>query len=155
MAADPLGSVLGVWLFVRFVPTDTRARLIGVFAIVAGLPLIACVARPGVAVAVICWAVSGMFATAYLVQAQACFVRATPDALRGRALGVAASGIVAAQGLAVLGGGALADLTDAATAVAMSGGIGSLLAVGGALAWRSARSEEAEQASPPQVTHAA
>lgn len=155
MAADPLGSVVGVWLFVRFVPAETRARLIGVLAIGAGLPLLVCVTRPGVALAFACWAVAGMMATAYLVQAQACFVRATPDGVRGRALGVAASGIVAAQGLAVLGGGAVADLTDAATAVAVSGGVGSLLAVGAALAWRSARSGEQDRTISAFVTHAA
>ena len=154
MAADPLGSVFGAWLFVRFVPAATRARWIGVLAFGAGLPLLVCLARPGVAVAFVCWAVAGMLATAYLVQAQACFVRVTPDGLRGRALGVAASGIVAAQGLAVLGGGAVADLTDAATAVAVSGGVGSLLAIGGALAWRSARSGEGDRTSAPLVTYA-
>ncbi|MGQ0576855.1 MAG: MFS transporter [Pseudonocardia sp.] len=155
MAADPLGSVLGVWLFVRFVPAQARERLIGVLAVGAGLPLIACLARPGVAVAFACWAVGGMLATAYLVQAQASFVRATPDAVRGRALGVAASGIIAAQGLAVLGGGAVADLVDPATAIAGSGAVGSLLAVGGALAWRSARSGEVDPAPVPVATHSA
>lgn len=153
MAADPLGSVLGVWLFVRFVPAEVRSRLIGVLAVGAGLPLLVCLLRPGVAVAFGCWAMAGMLATAYLLQAQACFVRATPDAVRGRAIGVAASGIIAAQGLAVLGGGAVADLTDPATAVAVSGGVGSLLAVGGALAWRSARSGEVSGSLTPTSVH--
>lgn len=154
MAADPLGSVLGVWLFVRFVPPDVRVRLIGVLAVGAGLPLLVCLARPGVAVTFGCWAAAGMFATAYLVQTQACFVRATPDAVRGRALGVAASGIVAAQGLAVLGGGALADVTDAATAIAISGGVGAVLAFGGALAWRNARSGVVRSVRRRSIAHA-
>lgn len=36
MAADPLGSVIGAWLFLRFVPEPTRIRLIGVLACGAG-----------------------------------------------------------------------------------------------------------------------
>lgn len=155
MAADPLGSALGAWLFVRFVPAAVRTRLIGVLAVAAGLPLLVTVAVPGVCVAVVCWALTGMLATAYLVQAQACFVRAVPDGLRGRAIGVAASGIVAAQGLAVLAGGALAEVTDAATAVAVGGAAGSLLAVLGALAWRSARSGETKLTYDAFVSNAA
>lgn len=153
MAADPLGSVLGVWLFFRFVPDDVRPRLIGLLAVGAGLPLLVCLAHPGVAGAFACWAVAGMFATAYLLQAQACFVRATPDGVRGRAIGVAASGIIAAQGLAVLGGGAIAELADPATAIAASGGVGSLLAVGAALAWRRARLGEVYATQTVLVAH--
>lgn len=141
MAAHPLGSVIGVWLFVRFVPADVRSRLIGVLAVGAGVPLLVCQLRPGVATAFVLWALSGMLSTSYLMQAQACFVRATPDAVRGRAIGVAASGIIAAQGVAVLAGGLLADVTRTSTAIAVSGAAGSLLAIGGAVAWRLARSD--------------
>jgi MFS family permease len=135
MAADPLGSVLGAWLFVRFVPAHTRARLVGVLAVGAGLPLVFCILRPGVPLTLLLWAVSGMLSTAYLLQTQASFVRATPDEGRGRAIGVAASGIIAAQGAAVLVGGLLADLWDPATAVAVAGAVGAVLSAGGAVAW--------------------
>lgn len=140
MAADPLGSVIGVWLFVRFVPADVRSRLIGVLAVGAGLPLVVCLLRPGLAGAFVLFGLSGILSSAYLLQAQACFVRATPDAVRGRAIGVAVSGIIAGQGIAVLGGGLLADGTSASTAIAVSGAVGSFLALGGAIAWRLARS---------------
>jgi MFS family permease len=138
MAADPLGSVLGAWLFVRFVPAQTRARLVGVLAAGAGLPLVLCALRPGIPLTLVLWGVSGMLSTAYLLQTQASFVRATPDAGRGRAVGVAASGIIAAQGAAVLVGGLLADVWDPATAVAVAGGIGAVLSLGGAVAWHRA-----------------
>lgn len=141
MAAHPLGSVIGVWLFVRFVPADVRSRLIGVLAVGAGVPLLVCQLRPGVAAAFVLWALSGVLSTTYLMQAQACFVRATPDAVRGRAIGVAASGIIAAQGVAVLAGGLLADVTSTSTAIAVSGAAGSFLAIGGAVAWRLAGSD--------------
>jgi MFS family permease len=138
MAADPLGSVLGAWLFVRFVPAVTRARLVGVVAVAAGVPLALCILRPGVPLTLLLWAVSGMLSTAYLLQTQASFVRATPDGGRGRAIGVAASGIIAAQGAAVLLGGLLSDASDPATAVAVAGALGAVLSAGGALAWHRA-----------------
>jgi MFS family permease len=138
MAADPLGSVLGVWLFVRFVPPERRARLIGVLAVAAGAPLLFTALVPAVPVTLLLWGVSGMASTAYVMQAQACFVRATPAAIRGRAIGVAASGIVAGQGVAVLAGGLLADLWTPSTAIAVCGGVGVLVAVVGAVAWRAA-----------------
>jgi MFS family permease len=138
MAADPLGSVLGAWLFVRYVPAETRARLVGLLAAAAGLPLLLSLFHPGVALTVVLWALSGALATAYLLQTQASFVRATPDGGRGRAIGVAASGIVAAQGVAVLVGGLLADLWDPATAIAVAGAVGTLMSLCGALAWHRA-----------------
>jgi MFS family permease len=140
MAADPLGSVLGAWLFVRFVPAGTRARLVGLMAVAAGVPLALCILRPGVPLTLLLWAVSGMLSTAYLLQTQASFVRATPDGSRGRAIGVAASGIIAAQGAAVLLGGLLADASDPATAVAAAGVLGAVLSAGGAVAWHRANS---------------
>jgi hypothetical protein len=138
MAADPLGSVLGAWLFVRFVPAETRARLVGLMAVAAGVPLALCILRPGVPLTLLLWAVSGMLSTAYLLQTQASFVRATPDGGRGRAIGVAASGIIAAQGAAVLLGGLLAEASDPATAVAVAGVLGAVLSAGGAVAWHRA-----------------
>jgi MFS family permease len=141
MAADPLGSVLGAWLFVRYVPPDTRARLVGVLAAAAGVPLMLCLFRPGVPLTIVLWAVSGALATAYLLQTQASFVRATPDRSRGRAIGVAASGIVAAQGIAIVVGGVLADLWNPATTIAAAGAVGTLLSIAGAVAWRRADRE--------------
>lgn len=138
MAADPLGSVLGAWLFVRFVPAPTRARLVGVLAVLAGVPLVLCAFVPGIPLSLLLWGISGMCATAYLLQTQASFVRATPAAGRGRAIGVAASGIIAAQGAAVLVGGLLADVWNPSTAIAVSGAVGSVMSLGGAVAWHRA-----------------
>jgi MFS family permease len=129
MAADPLGSVLGAWLFVRFVPNRVRSNMIGILAVCSGLPLVVCLARPGLALSLVLLALSGMAATAYLVQAQADFVRATDDWDRGRAVGFAASGTFAGQGFAVLVSGVLADLWDPATAIAIAGSAGVLLSV--------------------------
>ncbi|MDT7653358.1 MAG: hypothetical protein QOI36_4764 [Pseudonocardiales bacterium] len=146
MAADPLGSVIGAWLFVRFVPAQTRARVVGVLAVGAGLPLVVCLFHPAVPLTLVLWAVSGMLSTAYLLQTQASFVRATPVVGRGRAIGVAASGIIAAQGMAVLIGGVLADEWDPSTAIAVAGAVGALLSVGAAVAWHRANRHHREPA---------
>lgn len=138
MAADPLGSVLGAWLFTRFVPSEVRSRLTGVLAAAAGVPLMLSLFQPGLPVTVVLWGLSGACSTAYILQTQADFVRATPDADRGRAVGVAASGIVAGQGLAVLVGGTLADLWNPSTAVAVAGLAGTVLATVVAVAWHRA-----------------
>jgi MFS family permease len=148
MAADPLGSIVGVWVFVRFVPERTRERLVGVLAVCAGLPLALCVLRPDLVITLVLWAGSGMCSTAYLLQTQAGFVRATPEHERGAAIGVAASGIIGAQGVAVLVGGRLADLWQPSTAVAVAGAIGALLCAGGAVAWHVA-SRSADGRSAP------
>jgi predicted MFS family arabinose efflux permease len=141
MAADPLGSVLGAWLFVRFVPAQWRSRLIGVLAVAAGLPLVMTVGQPGIPLTLLLWGLSGMASTAYLLQAQADFVRATPDSTRGQAIGIAASGIIAAQGVAVLVGGYVADLINPAASIAIAGGAGMLLALVGGIAWSGAGQE--------------
>jgi predicted MFS family arabinose efflux permease len=142
MAADPAGSVLGAWLFTRFVPAQLRARLVGVLAVCAGLPLLVCALRPDLWKSAILWAASGMFSAAYLVQAQASFVRLTPDEVRGAAIGVVASGVIAAQGVALLLAGPLADLLSAAVAVSISGAAGALLAALTGVVWWRASSEE-------------
>ncbi len=138
MAADPVGSVLGAWLFVRFVPPHRRARLVGVLAAAAGAPLLLTLLRPDVPLAFALFGLSGALTTAYLMQTQASFVRATPDALRGRAIGVAASGIVAGQGVAVLAGGALAEMSTPSVAIAACAASGVVVALAGGSAWRRA-----------------
>jgi predicted MFS family arabinose efflux permease len=130
MAADPAGSVVGAWAFTRFVPERLRRSLVGPLAAAAALPLLLCALRPGLAGSILLWALSGAFATACLIQSQAEFVRATRPEVRGRAIGVAASGLIGAQGLAILLGGFVAQTWGTRTAVAACGAVGMLLAIG-------------------------
>ncbi|HWN36628.1 MAG TPA: MFS transporter [Pseudonocardia sp.] len=134
MAADPAGSVLGAWLITRLVPARLRPRLVGGCAVAGGLALGGCLAGPGLFGSVLLWGVSGLFSSACLVQAQASFVMATPDELRGRAIGVAAAGLIAAQGVAILLAGVLAEWLGARVTVGVTGLVGALVA--GVLAWR-------------------
>jgi len=129
MAADPAGSVVGAWLFTRFVPERVRRRAIGPLAVAAALPLGICGTAPGFGATLVLWGLSGACATACLVQAQAEFVRVTPAELRGRAIGVAAAGLVGAQGVAMLLGGVVAQVWGARAAVALCGAFGMALAL--------------------------
>ena len=128
MAADPAGSVLGAWLFTRFVPEQLRRRAIGPLA-VAAVPLWLCGTAPGFGATLVLWGLSGACATACLVQSQAEFVRVTPVGLRGQAIGVAAAGLVGAQGVAVLLGGVAAQVWGSRGAVALCGALGMALAL--------------------------
>jgi predicted MFS family arabinose efflux permease len=129
MAADPAGSVLGAWLFTRFVPERLRRRAIGPLAVAAALPLGLCGTAPGFGATLVLWGISGACATACLIQAQAEFVRMTPVELRGRAIGVAAAGLVGTQGVAVLLGGVVAQIWGARGAIAACGAVGMALAL--------------------------
>ena len=129
MAADPAGSVLGAWLFTRLVPERLRRRAIGPLAMAAALPLGLCGTAPGIGTTLVLWGISGACATACLVQSQAEFVRVTPVELRGRAIGVAAAGLVGAQGVAVLLGGVAAQFWGSRGAIALCGALGMALAL--------------------------
>jgi MFS family permease len=134
MAAGPAGTALGTYLFVRLVPVEVRRRWIGGLVIAGGLPLAACAARPGLVISVLLWALSGA-AAAYQVQVVPEYVRAVPDQRRAQAIGVAASGLLAAQGVGILLGGVLASRLGAAPAVAIAGAVAAVLAAWFAALW--------------------
>lgn len=128
MAADPAGSVLGAIIVSRWVPEAWRERMIIPFALLAGVPLVASAFTAWVPGVVVLWGLTGALCTAALVPAQAAFVRACPEEVRGRATGLAASGLIAAQGIAILGCGLLAEVSTSALAVGICGVGGMLLA---------------------------
>jgi predicted MFS family arabinose efflux permease len=137
MASMPCGGAVGAWLLVRFVPTAKRGRVVVPLAVAAGLPLAACWASPGLGLSMLLWAFSGA-ASAYQVFAAPMFVEATPAAQRARAVGLAASGLVAVQGLGALAGGWAGDYLGIGTVVALAGLVGAASAIGiGILARRS------------------
>jgi hypothetical protein len=112
--------------------------LIGVLAILSGLPLVACGLDPGIAVAVVLWGLSGLLC-AHLVLIVTEFVAMVPPHVRGQAIGLASSGLLAAQGIGLLLGGAVASVWAVGPAIAVAGATGSLLAVPLAIARRAGR----------------
>jgi hypothetical protein len=65
---------------------------------------------------------------AWSIPLNVAFVQTVPSAYRGRAFGVAVSGLYGVQGIGVLGAGALAEGLTAGTVMALIGALG-LLAV--------------------------
>jgi hypothetical protein len=111
---------------------------------VACLVPAACLARPGLAVSLTIFAVSGL-AAAYQVAANAAFVTLCPDARRGQAYGLANAGLMIGQGVIYVLAGAAATLTAPAVVIAVGGLVGATAAAWLALSWRreaaAARSE--------------
>jgi hypothetical protein len=78
--------------------------------------------------AAVLWGTCGLF-VAYLVLVIADFVAVVPASVRGQAIGLASSSLLAAQGIGLILGGILASAGGSELAIAVAGTIGSLLAV--------------------------
>jgi len=136
-AAGPFGTAVGAIVFGRIVPPAARQRWMGPLAIAACGVLLFCALQPDLAGALLIIAVSGACAS-YQVAANAAFVRAVPPEHRGQAFGLANGGMQVTQGLWIVLAGAVASshLVTPATAIAISGGLGALLAAALAITWR-------------------
>jgi MFS family permease len=126
LAAGPVGNVVGGLVLARL-PESRRLLLLWPLAALAAAPLVLCLAHPSLAAAVVLVVVSGV-GTAYHLVAMVRFVTLVAPAKRGRALGLAGSGLAAIQGGAVALAGAAADLVGAATTVGLAGVAGLLAA---------------------------
>jgi predicted MFS family arabinose efflux permease len=142
LAAGPFGAMLGLVGYVRLVPQVARMRSVGLLAIVCGLPLIVCSLKPGLVITMVLWALCGA-CSAYQVQVFAEFARAVPNESRGQAIAVASAGLLAVQGVGLVLGGAVAQLSTIFVAVAGAGALGMVLAV--PLAGTRARHQRAER----------
>ena len=112
MAAMPAGTVIGGFVVGRLLRPSDRMRPMGWLAMLSCAPLIFSLAHPPLAVLVVLWALAGA-GGAYQLAAAAAFVTALPAARRVRAFAVAESGLLAAQGLGILTGGAVAQRVGA------------------------------------------
>jgi len=133
LAASPAGAVIGL-LLLNKTPPQHRQRLLTPMAVGACLPLIGCVTRPGLAITLGLWLLSGA-CSAYQMVANAEYVRAVPDAQRGQAFGLAVTALLVAQGIGVLATGALAEVITPATVVAIGGALGTATAAAVGVAW--------------------
>lgn len=135
MASHPVGSIVGAYVFTRFVSEQDRLRVLGILGILAGIPLAFCLLRPDLPISMILFALTGAFSTAYTLQCAATATRLLPDSRRAQGIGLLATAALTAQGIGALLAGALADLTGASTAVAIAGGTGVLIGIPLARAW--------------------
>jgi MFS family permease len=135
LAANPLGVMIGGVLVVRLVSPDKRDRLMAPLVALSLVPLlvggllIAVLGVEGATFGVLLGLLflSGLGAS-WVLPLNFSFVQAVPSAYRGRAFGVAVSGLYGVQGLGALAAGWVAEGLAPSGVLALCGGIG-LLAV--------------------------
>jgi len=135
IAVTQLGAVISTPLFTKKIGPLTRLTWMGPMAVLTCAILAVTVLRPDLIVSMALFAVSNSFAM-YQIAAQTAFVDRIPNEKRGQAFGLATAGLVVGQGLAFAVAGAAAEVVPPSTVVALSGGIGALLACGLAVRWR-------------------
>jgi hypothetical protein len=107
----------------------------GPMAVLSCAILLVTVARPGLWASMVLFALSNSFAM-YQLAANTAFVERIPNDKRGQAFGLANAGLVVGQGVAFALAGAAAEVVPPSTVIALSGGLGALIACGLALRWR-------------------
>ena len=135
LATSQLGAAITTPLFTKKVGPLTRLRWMGPMAVLSCAILAVTVLRPNLIVSMALFALSNSFAM-YQVAANTAFVERIPNEKRGQAFGLANAGLVVGQGVAFAVAGAAAEVVPPSTVVALSGGIGALVACGLALRWR-------------------
>ncbi|WP_231486472.1 MFS transporter [Candidatus Blastococcus massiliensis] len=143
LAATPAGVVVGGLLLGRFVPAARRERLMAPLMLLSLAPLLA----GGLVVALTdadassfgallaLLFLSGLGAT-WFIPLNIAFVQATPAAFRGRAFGVAVSGLYGVQGIGALAAGLAAEGMMPSGVLMLCGGVGMIAVVPALIAYR-------------------
>ena len=151
LAAMPAGTVIGGFVIGRLLRPSDRMRPMGWLAMLSCAPLIFSLAHPPLPVLILLWALAGA-GGAYQLAAAAAFVTALPATRRVRAFAVAESGLLAAQGLGILTGGAVAQRIGPAGAIALAGMLGLLAAAALATDWTRRHTELISMLASSRVT---
>jgi MFS family permease len=128
LAAGATGYTVGAAAFGRLAAPGVRQRLMAPLSTGCSLILVLIALRPGLPVALLILAVSGMCAC-FQVAANSAFVVATPPAQRSQAFGLATGGMSLGQGVAFVLAGAAAQHFTPVTVIVASGVLGTLAAV--------------------------
>ena len=120
-ASIPAGFILGSFAVLRL-PAGDRPRLLPWLVLVSVVPLIATPAVTSVPALVVLWGLSGLGSSLQLI-ASAAYVSAAPVQARARAYGLASAALMAGQGAAQFGAGAISS------AVGIHNGPGAAVAV--------------------------
>jgi predicted MFS family arabinose efflux permease len=138
LAAPCLGYVVGAWLLTRVLHPTVRDRLLVPAAVLSTLALTPALLEPPPAILLAMFAIMGIGA-AFAAPLNAIFARRVKPAYRGRAMGVAISGLDASQGLSFLAAGAIVDLgLHPWTVTSIFGMAGTAVVVVTGTAWRRA-----------------
>jgi MFS family permease len=135
IACSQLGAAATTPIFIKKIGPLTRLKWMGPMAVLSCGVLVAAIARPGLAPSLALFALANVF-TMYQIAANTAFVERIPNERRAQAFGLANAGIVVGQGVAFAIAGAAAEVVPPSTVVALSGGLGALIACGLALRWR-------------------
>jgi predicted MFS family arabinose efflux permease len=135
IGASQLGAAVTTPLFTKKLGPLTRLRWMGPMAVLTCGILAVTVLRPNLFVSMALFALSNSFAM-YQIAANTAFVERIPNEKRGQAFGLANAGLIVGQGVAFTIAGAAAEVVPPSAVVALSGGIGALIAGGLALRWR-------------------
>ncbi len=135
IASGQAGAIAAAPVFTKTIGPLTRLRWMGPMACCACAVLPLTAFRPGLAVSMAIFALSGTFAI-YQIAANTAFVDWVPQDRRAQAFGVASSGTVACQGVALMLAGLAAQVVPPAIVIAVGGGLGAVTACLLALRWR-------------------
>jgi MFS family permease len=146
LAANPLGVTIGGLVIARLVAPERRERLVVPLVVLSLAPLLAAglvavLAEPGelaFGVVIGLLFVSGLGAS-WLIPLNVSFVRAVPSAYRGRAFGVAVSGLYGVQAIGALAAGLGAEGLSASAVLGLSGGLGLIAVAPALIAYRRTR----------------
>jgi predicted MFS family arabinose efflux permease len=128
LAANPAGLLVGTISFTRLLTPVGRSRAVGLMSILACMPAILLWSEPSLPFAMGLLALSGL-ACAYQTQVMTEFVVRIPQAQRGHAISIAAAGMLMAQGIGLIVGGALAQVWGVGPAISVCAAFGTVLAV--------------------------
>lgn len=117
MAAVATGHVVGSVAVGRLMTDRQRRAVMWPMALLGTVPLVGCAARPGLAPTCVLFALAGVFSS-FQVSANTAFALAVPSEARGRAFGLAMTGMYGVQTVAVVLGGAAATVWSASSVVA-------------------------------------
>jgi MFS family permease len=120
LASAAGGMLAGEFLVGRFLAPRVRERSTPWLALLLGVPLLGFVLRPGVVPAAMLLALAAAGFAYHLGLARR-FLEAAPEAHRGQAFGLANTGTMTLQGLAMAGAGGLAEVLAPGTVMALAG----------------------------------
>ena len=132
LASGPLGVAIGALVLTRALGPKARMRLLIPFAVLSVVALVPAAVVDSLPAVLLLLFLAG-FGSAFATPLNALFVRAVPAEYRGRAFGVAQSGVQAIQGLAMLAAGGAAVVFAPGAVVGWCGIIGTVAVVG--VAW--------------------
>ncbi|MFC3449497.1 MFS transporter [Amycolatopsis speibonae] len=136
LAADPVGSIIGSWIFTKWVPPRRKTRMVGILALASVVPLLFVFFRPSLPVCLALIGLSGAFAAPYHLQAVALMARAVPDGVRAQVMGLTSTSLVTVQGMGIMLAGGLAQLTGPFVAVGVAAAAAVASAGPMAMAWK-------------------